>query len=275
MIPAAAITAWRRVAPWALAEQVEQDLVLSRALVELFSDPLLFANLTFRGGTALHKLHLRPAGRYSEDLDFVQVHAGPIGPVLTAVRAALDPWLGRAKYKAGEGRATLVYRFIAEGALAAPMRVKIEINTREHFSVLPVQAIPLQVDNRWFHGQARIPTFAPEELLGTKLRALYQRRKGRDVFDLDTALRRHPGLDTHEVVRCFLTYMDRGQTPVSRAEFEQNLAAKRAQPGFLEDVAPLLSAEAAAWDGVAALDRILHALIARLPGDPWAGDADP
>lgn len=64
MIPTAAITAWRHHAPWALSEQVEQDLVLSRALVELYSDPLLADELAFRGGTALHKLHLRPASRY-------------------------------------------------------------------------------------------------------------------------------------------------------------------------------------------------------------------
>lgn len=205
MIPQAAITAWRAQAPWALPEQIEQDLVLSRALVAIFSSPSLATELAFRGGTALHKLHLRPPGRYSEDLDFVQVRAGPIGPVLTALRAALDPWLGKAKYKAGEGRATLLYRFVAEGAEAVPMRLKVEINTREHFAVLPMRHEPFAVDSRWFRGQARILTFSPEELLGTKLRALYQRRKGRDVFDLDLALDRIPGLDVDALLRCFQT----------------------------------------------------------------------
>lgn len=236
MIPTAALTAWRHHAPWALAEQIEQDLVLSRALLDLFRDPLLAGELAFRGGTALHKLHLVPAGRYSEDLDFVQVRAAPIGPVLTAIRAVLDPWLGRAKYKAGEGRATLLYRFVSEGAEAVAMRLKIEINTREHFAVLPMQGMPFAVDSGWCRGRVEIPTYAPEELLGTKLRALYQRRKGRDVFDLSTALARLADLDRDEVVRCFRTYMDAGDTPVSRAEFEQNLAAKRTDPAFLGDV---------------------------------------
>lgn len=271
MIPVAAITAWRGHAPWALPEQVEQDLVLSRALVALFSDPLLRSELAFRGGTALHKLHLRPPGRYSEDLDFVQVRPGPIGPMLTAVRGALDPWLGNAKYKAGEGRATLLYRFPSEGPEAVPMRLKIEINAREHFAVLPLRHAPFAVESRWFVGEAGIPTFAPEELLGTKLRALYQRRKGRDVFDLDLGLDRIEGLDVDAVVRCFHAYMDFGGTPVSRAEFERNLAAKRTEPGFLSDVRPLLAIGEADWEGTAGLDRVLTIFVARLAGDPWAG----
>ena len=93
MIPQADIIAWRRVAPWPDDGMVEQDLVLSRALVEIFSDATLAHGLALRGGTALHKLVLAPPSRYSEDLDFVQVEAGPIGAVLTPLRARLDPWL--------------------------------------------------------------------------------------------------------------------------------------------------------------------------------------
>lgn len=50
MIPRAAIVAWRRVARWASDAQVEQDLVISRVLVELFSDEFLREHLAFRGG---------------------------------------------------------------------------------------------------------------------------------------------------------------------------------------------------------------------------------
>ncbi len=94
VIPRANITAWRAQAPWALDEQVEQDLVLSRALSEIFARPALREMLAFRGGTALHKLFFDPPGRYSEDLDLVQVTAGPIKPVLLEVQEALDGWLG-------------------------------------------------------------------------------------------------------------------------------------------------------------------------------------
>ena len=79
MIPRAEVTAWRARAPWPTDAQVEQDLVLSRALVEIFSVPSVAKALALRGGTALHKLFFDPPGRYSEDLDFVQTDAGPIG----------------------------------------------------------------------------------------------------------------------------------------------------------------------------------------------------
>lgn len=94
MIPRDFITEWRAHAPWVTDRQVEQDLVLSRALVELYSRPEIARSLAFRGGTALYKLHLRPAARYSEDIDFTQARAGPIGPVLDAIHDALDGWLG-------------------------------------------------------------------------------------------------------------------------------------------------------------------------------------
>ena len=69
MIPRDYITQWRERAPWSEDFQVEQDLVISRALVALYSDPVLAEALAFRGGTALYKLYLTPPARYSEDID--------------------------------------------------------------------------------------------------------------------------------------------------------------------------------------------------------------
>src|SRR6185295_18914393 len=95
MIPRDYITEWRTYAPWVQDFQVEQDLVICRALVDIFSGPLLQKSLAFRGGTALYKLHLKPAARYSEDIDLVQVSAGPAGPMMDALHGALDSWLGK------------------------------------------------------------------------------------------------------------------------------------------------------------------------------------
>ena len=78
MIPRRYIEEWKEIAPWPENSQVEQDLVISRALVEIFSNPFLKENLAFRGGTALHKLYLEPPTRYSEDIDLVQIKEGPI-----------------------------------------------------------------------------------------------------------------------------------------------------------------------------------------------------
>ena len=110
MIPTADILAWRAEHPWVSNAQVEQDLIICRAVVDLFTHPLLGKQLAFRGGTALHKLFLHPATRYSEDIDLVQMAAGAIGPVMDAVHAALDPWLGEPRRDQKEGTVTLVYR---------------------------------------------------------------------------------------------------------------------------------------------------------------------
>jgi predicted nucleotidyltransferase component of viral defense system len=115
---------------------VEQDLVLSRAVVELFRHPLLADSMAFRGGTALHKLFLAKPGRYSEDIDLVQLDAGPIGSLLDAVRRVLDPWLGEPKRKRSHGGATLLYRFETTARPVQRRRLKVEVNTREHVAVL-------------------------------------------------------------------------------------------------------------------------------------------
>lgn len=265
MIPRAYVTRWRQHAPWLLDEQVEQDLVISRALVELFSAPEIAANLAFRGGTALHKLHLAPAARYSEDIDLVQVVSGPIGPILDVIRALMEPWLGKAKkWKQTENMCTLVYRFTTEGKPPVSMRLKLEINVRESFTKLGVLDMPFAVESPWFTGRATLKTYALEELLGTKLRALYQRRKGRDAFDLAHALDLQPQLDRQAVVDCFTAYMDRANETPTRAQFTKNLADKRAHPGFTSDMRALLHPSYGHYEPLEALDRIEQEYLARL-----------
>ena len=103
MIPQAYITAWGQHVPWQTPEQIEQDLVICRALVQIFADPLLAASLAFRGGTALNKLYLQPQPRYSEDIDLVQITAGPFGPLIDRLRDVLD-FLGRPQIKSKNNR---------------------------------------------------------------------------------------------------------------------------------------------------------------------------
>lgn len=272
MIPQANITAWRSNAPWPDDAQVEQDLVLTRAVIQLFSDPALAGKIAMRGGTALHKLFLSPALRYSEDIDLVQSEPGPIGPILDAIRAQLNPWLGKARANQSEGNVSLTYRFESEIPPVRPLRLKIEINTREHFALLGLVRRRITAVNPWFTGEAEVTTFELDELLGTKLRALYQRRKGRDLFDLWLSIDR--GLvDPQRVVSCFGEYMQRENHPVSRAEFEQNLHGKQTDPAFMDDIRPLLRTEVQ-YDPTAALSRVQESLINILPGDPWRGSTD-
>lgn len=269
MIPRANITAWRSHAPWPANDQVEQDLVLSRALVAMFQHPIVANQAMFRGGTALHKLFIADSGRYSEDIDLVQRNAGPIGTLIDAIRGTLDPWLGVPRWKQGSGRFTLFYRFETTFTPVSTRRLKIEVNTREHFSVLGTEKHSFSILNPWFSGETELPVYHLDELLGTKMRALYQRKKGRDLFDLWLANER-AAVDADRVVDCFRRYLEYEGQSVSRAEFEANLLAKLADPGFGGDVEPLIAPDSG-WSVAAAGRYVLEKLASRLPGEPWKG----
>ncbi len=269
MIPQAHITAWRAFAPWGDDAQVEQDLALSRAVVEVFAEPELAESLALRGGTALSKLYIHPPCRYSEDVDLVQVKPGAIGELLDVIRRRLDPWLGRPKRSSSAASVTLTYRFESEVPPVRPLRLKIEINTREHFSVLAYHSRSLSVENPWFTGTADVTTYTLDELMGTKLRALYQRQKGRDLFDLWLCLSRGL-LDPGQVVTCFAAYMKHAGQTISRAEFERNLSAKEGNLAFQDDIRPLLTA-GVHYDADIAMALVRENLVARMTGEPWRG----
>lgn len=99
MIPYQSIIAWGNVVPWVEMRQIEQDLIISRVLVEKFSDSMLRDELRFRGGTALNKLHFLKPSHYSEDIDLVRTSSGPIGSILDQLWENMEPWLGRAKLR--------------------------------------------------------------------------------------------------------------------------------------------------------------------------------
>jgi len=239
VIPRLYIDGWRRNAPWRSDAKVEQDLVICRTVVEIFRHTVLSRLLVFRGGTALHKLYFQPSRRYSEDVDMVQIEAGPIGPIFDALRETLTPYLGKPQRKQGPGVVTLTYRMISEMPPVLQLKLKVEINTREHFTVLGVRRQAFAVDSPWFKGACDVPVFCLEELLATKLRALYQRRKGRDLFDLWLGLTEGKA-DPSRIVEVFRRYMDHSGGTVSQAEFAANLAEKRQHPGFTSDLSDLL-----------------------------------
>ncbi len=270
MIPRDYITEWRAEAPWIQDFQVEQDLVISRALVNIFSHPHLREAVALRGGTALYKLYLKPAARYSEDIDLVQITAEPAGPTLEALREVLDPWLGKPKWKQTESRVTCFYRFDSEDSPPISLRLKVEINSREHFAVYRFTRAPFAVSSRWFEGSCEVSSYELDELLGTKLRALYQRKKGRDLFDLATALQ-IAVTDPERIIASFLEYMNRSGHRVTRAQFERNLAEKLRDAQFTADIGPLLS-QGYSWKLETAAEQVSETLVQLLPGDPWEGE---
>ena len=105
MIPQAHIIEWSNQSPWQNFEQVEQDLLISRALVAIFEDEFLAEHLAFRGGTALYKLYLSPV-RYSEDIDLVQIKPGSFGEIVDRLRVKLQ-FLGEPKRKLKENKCYL------------------------------------------------------------------------------------------------------------------------------------------------------------------------
>ncbi len=263
MIPRPYIAKWQEHAPWNEFLQVEQDLIISRALVEIFSDDFLRENLAFRGGTALHKLYLNPAPRYSEDIDLVQIKKGPIKPIMERLNEVItffeEP---RTTQVRGHG-AKALYRFTSEYE-EIRMRLKLEINCKEHFNVLEWVDFPFEVKSEWFSGKAELRTYNINELLGTKLRALYQRSKGRDLFDLDYT-RQNMDLDYEQIITCFKEYtlFATGKRPPHKKEFLLNMEEKELSAEFVGDMEGLLR-PGIKYDQSEAFDWLKQELIERM-----------
>ena len=273
MIPQLNLTAWSAHAPWPELRQVEQDLIIARAIVAIFSDPVLATELRFRGGTALNKLHFPAPLRYSEDIDLVRTTHGPIGPILDRLRVVLEPWLGLGAFDQSRIAPKLRFRTPSEEDPAVEIRLKIEINTSEIDAYDPPLSIVYAVNNPWFAGQAQVVTFSREEMMATKLRALLQRDKGRDLFDLAHALEVFQDLNIGRVIELFGAYLARTNLRITRAEAEQRMFAKLARPAFMQDMRPLLPPAAASAltddNAKAAFTAVFRAFIWALPGASW------
>ncbi|GHT54850.1 hypothetical protein FACS189451_07400 [Bacteroidia bacterium] len=239
MIPKNAISEWTNIVPWIDINNVEQDLLICRALVAIYNDEFLASRLAFRGGTALHKLYISPQSRYSEDIDLVQIMPENVGAILDKLREVLS-FLGKPIVKQKKNNNTMVFRVDSTFPPVTPIRLKVEINCKEHFNVLGLVKIPFSVNNQWFTGDCGITTYQLDELVGTKLRALYQRKKGRDLFDLQRALE-NPNLNPDNVIKCYRDYMSfsDGESP-SKAVYLANMEEKMQEEIFLNDTQGLL-----------------------------------
>lgn len=239
MIQKAFITQCGTVVPWSSPRLVEQNLIICRALVSIFSDPFLKEHLAFRGGTALHKLYLEPQPRYSEDIDLVQVNAEPIKETMDHLREALS-WLGEPVVKQKKHNNTLVFRVQPTDLGTGEIHLKVKINCKEHFSVFPMVRVPFSVGHDWFSGQCEVLTYELDELVGTKVRALYKRLKGRDLFDVYTALITDK-LNLDRVMTAYDRYLRfvASHAPTYK-EFVLNMDEKMHNPEFLGDTTDLL-----------------------------------
>ena len=132
---------------------------------------------------------------------------------------------------------TLIYRFDSEGGI--PLKLKVEINCREHHSIFGIQDVKYAMQSEWYTGEVLIPSYQLAELLGTKMRALYQRRKGRDLFDIWFAITQG-NVDPNTIIEAWNFYMKEEDKSVTQKEFLQNMEKKIEDADFAKDMNGLL-----------------------------------
>lgn len=248
------VMAHQQNVPWVELAQVEQDLLLSLAMLALFNDAFLSKHIAMRGGTALHKVHLAPPSRYSEDIDLVVITDRDENHVRAAIKRVLGPILGEHKgfgwhairlalRNASQPSRILRVEYEIPSVIdpGRILKIKIEANVTERIPFLsPVNlafSCPFQNELR----SATLVSYDINEMLGTKLRALFQRVQGRDLFDLYWALNTSEcGADPAIVAKAFSHYMaDEGKT-IKRAEFIDALDNRLKHAGFRSDMKQLL-----------------------------------
>jgi len=234
MIPYNTITAWSVTHPWITREQIEQDLLLSKAIIDIYSNKILSDELIFRGGTALHKLIMPYPIRYSEDLDFVRTSTGGIGDIINILRDIGEKSGYTVKVRL-EKYPKIFWH--CEAQTERKIKIKIEINTFERTPALPLACTVHSIHTDWFSGDAMVKMFKSEEMAATKLRALYQRTKGRDLLDL-WLMTNKVDIDPDLVCRAFSTYRPEGFTAKKAI---LNLEKKLTDSLFLTDINNLVS----------------------------------
>lgn len=256
MIPSAHITQWGAGAPWPERQQIEQDLILSRLIVEIARHPLLGQDLAFRGGTCLHKLHLPSALRYSEDLDYTRMSDGPVGGHIDALRELVVA-VGLTMKRTQQSGPMVHVHAEAPATDGGNVLIKVEVRIDETTAYLPREQLHYAVRSRWFSGEADVSTFHVDELMGTKLRALYQRSKGRDLFDLWHVLTGLP-VDDERIVWAFGEYM--GAAAFTYPQLRRNLTDKLASGNFRDDLVGLVVHQPEGYDLEDAADLVMERL---------------
>lgn len=153
------LTRWAQEAPWPKRSQIEQDLRISRGVAAIFADPFLADHLAMRGGTVLHKGHLAPAARYSEDIDLVLVSHVDSNEIETHLIRVLTPALGQPTGSLIEDAKLAIrnlvrpskllritFKFVPLGLQYAET-IKVEVNLNESDSFYPLVDIGVKTLN--------------------------------------------------------------------------------------------------------------------------------
>lgn len=253
------LIAWQTHAPWPRRSQIEQDLRLSRGVAAIFADPVLVERLAMRGGTVLHKGHLTPATRYSEDIDLVLVKPMNTDALDQHLRRVLTPvlgqpddsliadaWLAIRNVLKPSRILRTAYKFVPLG-LRKEETIKVEVNLNENASFRPLVNVEMETldeDGDVLRAVAR--SYDINEMLGTKTRALMQREQGRDLYDLSHAWQLSTAgatayvVDGQKVMEAFAWYLEKEGTRMGADEANALLDARVRKESFRRDMDTLL-----------------------------------
>jgi predicted nucleotidyltransferase component of viral defense system len=143
--------------------------------------------------------------------------------------------------------------------------IVVEANVTERKPHRSVVEIPFSFLLRGETVQTKIKGYDIHEMLGTKMRAMFQRRRGRDLFDLFWALTKSERpIDPSAVIESFQHYMKQEGTRAKRAEFIEILEAHLKDRGFCSDTESLLR-YGISYDPQAAGNYVIANLLSRLP----------
>lgn len=235
----------------------EQDFRLSYALTGIYEAPALRDSLAFKGGTALNKIYFGKFSRLSVDLDFnivghpkvVVKQGATMRKAVQAVLQGQDPAY-EFKYDYNERFNTLFARY-APLTGGPKQLLKIDISIRDAVPILGLvqKEIPSPEEDL-----IRVRTYALDELISSKICALYGRKKGRDAFDVDCALRMELN---QAVIRKMMHYhFYLSGNIFSWKLFEDNLRAKAADKRFGQDISQFLRT-GVEFDARAAIEKFL------------------
>jgi predicted nucleotidyltransferase component of viral defense system len=250
------LAAWRTHAPWMDDHMVEQDYLISRAVAAIFEDGFLRKQVAMRGGTVLHKGHLAPAARYSEDIDLVLTGSRPPGHIRKALNRVLASLFGKPRENLLlDVQLTIrnivmpskiirqIYGFDPTSDTTAIGVLKVEVNTNENKPFYDLVQIPIKVPvDGAPPRQLSIPSYDLDEMLATKLRALLQREHGRDLFDMWWTIHRsnQPGskvkVDPARVGKAFRHYMAQEGTTYKQANIKEELDRRIKSRKFRNDM---------------------------------------
>lgn len=248
------VIAHQAAVPWPLQRQVEQDLLLCHAMAALFNDEFLRSQIAMRGGTLLHKVHLAPAARYSEDIDLVVYGGRPEAHIAKAIKRVLKDMFGNPTGSIWDtvqlsirnvlkpSRVLrLTYSISAVSEPGVTLEIVVEANVTERKPHRNIVQIPFEFTYRDATIKSALNGYDLHEMLGTKMRALFQRKRGRDLFDLYWALTlATPPVDPALVIDSFRHYLEQEGSSAARAEFIRILNSHLADRGFCNDMLPLL-----------------------------------